>query len=251
SEIFAAAIQDYGRGLIIGEPTFGKGTVQSLIDLDRFPRKDDVKFGQVKLTVAQFFRVDGGTTQHAGVVPDLQFPVSLDASEYGESTYDNALPATRIAMAPHGNVGNLAMLTPQLVANHEARVAKDREFKWWSEDVARFRSERDKKQVSLNEDVRRAERDRLEAERKQRRAERIAAGQEVDEDAALVDDGLAYNERSVIDQAAEEEAAKNGPDPLLRESAAILADALDLLSADGQLTAQVLPITRQPTIWAE
>lgn len=251
SEIFAAAIQDYGRGLIIGEPTFGKGTVQSLIDLDRFPRKDDVKFGQVKLTVAQFFRVDGGTTQHAGVVPDLQFPVSLDASEYGESTYDNALPATRIAMAPHGNVGNLAMLTPQLVANHEARVAKDREFKWWSEDVARFRSERDKKQVSLNEDVRRAERDRLEAERKQRRAERIAAGQEVDEDAALVDDGLAYNERSVIDQAAEEEAAKNGPDPLLRESAAILADALDLLSADGQLTAQVLPVTRQPTIWAE
>src|SRR5690606_25443662 len=117
SEIFAAAIQDYGRGLIIGEPTFGNGTVQSLIDLDRFPRKDDVKFGQVKLTAAQFFRVDGGTTQHAGVVPDLQFPVSLDATEYGESTYDNALPATRIARAPHGNLGNLAAMTPQLVAN--------------------------------------------------------------------------------------------------------------------------------------
>ena len=251
SEIFAAAIQDYGRGLIIGEPTFGKGTVQSLIDLDRFPRKDDVKFGQVKLTVAQFFRVDGGTTQHAGVVPDLQFPVSLDASEYGESTYDNALPASRIAQAPHGNVGNLAALTPQLVANHEQRVAADREFQWWSSDVARFRAEREKKQVSLNEDVRRAERDRLEAERKQRREARIAAGLDVDEDAALVDDGLSYNERSVAEQAAEEEAAKNRPDPLLRESAAILADALDLLSADGQLTAQVLPGSRKPTIWAE
>lgn len=251
SEIFAAAIQDYGRGLIIGEPTFGKGTVQSLIDLDRFPRKDDVKFGQVKLTVAQFFRVDGGTTQHAGVVPDLQFPVTLDASDYGESTYDNALPATRIAQAPHGNLGNFAALSPQLVANHEARVAKDREFQWWAEDVARFRAERDKKSISLNETVRRAERDRLEAERKQRQAERVAAGLAKDEAARVVDDGLSYSERSVAEQAAEEEAAKNGPDPLLRESAAILADALDLLTANRQLTAQVLPVTRQATIWAE
>ncbi|MBW8312053.1 MAG: carboxy terminal-processing peptidase [Rhizobium sp.] len=251
SEIFAAAIQDYGRGLIIGEPTFGKGTVQSLIDLDRFPRKDDVKFGQVKLTVAQFFRVDGGTTQHAGVVPDLQFPVSLDASDYGESTYDNALPASRIAQAPHGNLGNFAALAPQLVANHEARVAKDREFTWWAEDVARFRAERDKKSISLNEAVRRAERDRLESERKQRQAERVAAGLAKDEVARVVDDGLSYNERSVAEQAAEEEAAKNGPDPLLRESAAILADALDLLTANRQLTAQVLPVTRQATVWAE
>lgn len=251
SEIFAAAIQDYGRGLIIGEPTFGKGTVQSLIDLDRFPRKDDVKFGQVKLTVAQFFRVDGGTTQHAGVVPDLQFPVTLDASDYGESTYDNALPATRIAQAPHGNLGNFAALSPQLVANHEARVAKDREFQWWAEDVARFRAERDKKSLSLNETVRRAERDRLEAERKQRQAERVAAGLAKEQVARVVDDGLSYSERSVAEQAAEEEAAKNGPDPLLRESAAILADALDLLTANRQLTAQVLPVTRQATVWAE
>lgn len=252
SEIFAAAIQDYGRGLIIGEPTFGKGTVQSLIDLDRFPRKDDVKFGQVKLTVAQFFRVEGGTTQHAGVVPDLQFPVSLDASEYGESTYDNALPATRIQRAPHANLGKFSALTPQLAANHQARVAKDQEFQWWAEDVARFRAERERKSVSLNEAVRRAERDRLEAERKKRQAERVAAGlADPDEGARLVDDGLAASERSVVEQAAEEEAAKNRPDPLLRESAAILADALDLLSADGQLTAQVLPLTRQPTVWAE
>lgn len=250
SEIFAAAIQDYGRGLIIGEPTFGKGTVQSLIDLDRFPRKDDAKFGQVKLTVAQFFRVEGGTTQHAGVLPDLAFPVSLDASEYGESTYDNALPASRIARAPHGNLGNLAALKPQLVAQHNARVAKDREFAWWAQDVAQFRAEREKKTLSLNETVRAAERDRLAAERKQREAERKKAGLDgdvLDRD----DDGLSYAERSVAQQAAEEEAAKNRPDPLLRESAAILADALDLLSADRQLTAQVLPVTRQPTVWAE
>jgi len=250
SEIFAAAIQDYGRGLIIGEPTFGKGTVQSLIDLDRFPRKDDVKFGQVKLTVAQFFRVDGGTTQHAGVVPDLQFPVTLDASEYGESSFDNALPATRIAQAAHTNVGNFTTLGPQLKARHKARVAKDPEFGWWAQDVATFRADREKKTLSLNETVRRAERDRLEAQRKQRDAERKAAGLAGDA-LAQADDGLSASERSVADQAADEEAAKNRPDPLLRESAAILADALALLSGDRALTAQVLPVTRQPTIWAE
>ena len=250
SEIFAAAIQDYGRGLIIGEPTFGKGTVQSLIDLDRFPRKDDVKFGQVKLTVAQFFRVDGGTTQHAGVVPDLQFPVTLDASEYGESSFDNALPATRIEQAAHTNVGNFTTLGPQLRARHKARVAKDAEFGWWAQDVATFRADREKKALSLNETVRRAERDRMEAQRKQREAERKAAGLAGDA-LAQADDGLTASERSVADQAADEEAAKNRPDPLLRESAAILADALALLSGDRALTAQVLPVTRQPTIWAE
>ena len=250
SEIFAAAIQDYGRGLIIGEPTFGKGTVQSLIDLDRFPRKDDVKFGQVKLTVAQFFRVDGGTTQHAGVVPDLQFPVTLDASEYGESSFDNALPATRIAEAAHANVGNFASLGPQLQSRHKARVAKDAEFGWWAQDVATFRADREKKSLSLNESVRRAERDRLDAQRKQRAAERKAAGLAGDA-LAEADDGLTASERSVADQAADEAAAKNRPDPLLRESAAILADALDLLSGDRALTAKVLPVTRQPTIWAE
>ena len=250
SEIFAAAIQDYGRGLIIGEPTFGKGTVQSLIDLDRFPRKDDVRFGQVKLTVAQFFRVDGGTTQHAGVVPDLQFPVTLDASEYGESSFDNALPATRIAQAAHANVGNFTTLGPQLRARHKARVAKDAEFGWWAQDVATFRADRDKKTLSLNETVRRAERDRMETQRKQREADRKAAGLAGDA-LAHADDGLTANERSVASQAADEEAAKNRPDPLLRESAAILADALTLLSGDRALTAQVLPMTRQPTVWAQ
>ena len=250
SEIFAAAIQDYGRGLVIGEQTFGKGTVQSLMDFDRFPRKDDAKFGQVKLTVAQFFRVDGGTTQHAGVMPDLQFPVTLDATEYGESSYDNALPATRIAQAPHANVGNFARLVPQLKAQHQARIATDPEFTWWSEDVAKFRADRERKTISLNEAERRAERDRLEAERQARAAERKALGLDQDE-LARADDGLTANERSVTQQAAEEELAKKRPDPLLRESAAILADALDLLSADRGLTAQVLPVTRQATVWAE
>jgi len=249
SEIFAAAIQDYGRGLIIGEPTFGKGTVQNLIDLDRFPRKDNVKFGQVKLTIAQFFRIDGGTTQNAAVTPDLQFPVTVDASEFGESTYDNALPYTRIAMAPHANLGNFAPITTRLKTLHDTRVAKDKEYSWWAQDVAQFRAERDKKTISLNEGERRAERDKMQAQRKQREAERKALG--LASDVADDDDGLQANERNVAAQVAAEKAAKERPDPLLRESASILADTITLLSGNSQLAAQVLPATRQARVWSD
>jgi len=248
SEIFAAAVQDYGRGLIIGEPTFGKGTVQNLIDLDRWSKKAP-EFGQVKLTVAQFFRVDGDTTQHAGVVPEIQFPVTVDASEFGESTYDNALPATRIPQAAHANLGNFAPITPMLMSQHDARVAKDREYQWWASDVSKFRAEREKKVISLNEAERRVERDRDIAQRKQREAERKSLGlATIDNDDK--DDGLQADERNVSQQVAQEEAAKNRPDPLLRESSAILADAINLLSGNAPLTAQVLPVTRQATVWS-
>ncbi|HMB57685.1 MAG TPA: carboxy terminal-processing peptidase, partial [Arenimonas sp.] len=250
SEIFAAAIQDYGRGLIIGEPTFGKGTVQNLIDLDRWPGKKGPQFGQVKLTIAQFFRVDGDTTQHAGVVPEIQFPVTVDASEFGESTYDNALPATHIAKTAHVQLGNFAPITARLIAMHNARAAKDPEYRWWADDVAQFRAERDKKMISLNEADRRAERDRIEADRKQRESERKALGL-TDASGNDKDDGLQADERNVAQQVAQEEAAKKRPDPLLREASAILADAINLLSGSPQLTAQVLPVTHQATVWSE
>ena len=87
SEIFAAAIQDYGRGVIVGEQTFGKGTVQSVVPLDR-----EGKLGQLKVTIAQFFRVNGEGTQHRGVVPDVLFPTALDSDAQGERSLDNALP---------------------------------------------------------------------------------------------------------------------------------------------------------------
>src|SRR5690606_35923508 len=128
--------------------TFGKGTVQNMVDLDRWPANEEPRFGQVKLTIAQFFRPGGSSTQNKGVVPDVAFPASVDASEYGESTYDNALPWTRIAAAPHVQYGNFAGLLGKLDARHHARVAKDVEFQWWVEDVARFREEQAKKWVS-------------------------------------------------------------------------------------------------------
>ncbi|HAI58884.1 MAG TPA: tail-specific protease [Xanthomonadaceae bacterium] len=250
SEIFAAAIQDYGRGLIIGETTFGKGTVQNLVDLDRFQANRDPRFGQLKLTVAQFFRIDGGTTQFNGVVPDLAFPVTLDADEFGESTYDNALPASRIPPAAHREYGNFAPMLLALAQRHEARVAKDTEWQWWREDVARFRKEREEGTISLNEAERRAEREETEARRVARVAERKRLGLD-DGLPSRADDGLQADERSVVEQVADEEAAENHIDPLLRESAHVLADALGLLSRDQQLAAQVLPQTRRATLWAD
>jgi carboxyl-terminal processing protease len=252
SEIFAGAIQDYGRGLVIGETSFGKGTVQNMVDLDRWPANEAPRFGSVKLTIAQFFRVAGGSTQHKGVVPDIAFPVSVDASEYGESTYDNALPWTRIAAVPHLQYGNFAPLLPRLEALHAARAAKDREFQWWSEDVAQFRAEAAKKYVSLNEAERRAERDRQEAQRKQRQAERKALGLALDPLAEdLADDGLGASERDIVKDAQREKLADKRPDPLLRESAAILGDAIEILGQDRKLSAQVLPDSPGPGRWAE
>lgn len=240
SEIFAAAIQDYGRGLIIGEPTFGKGTVQNLVDLDMFARGQEPGLGQLKMTIAQFFRIDGGSTQHKGVTPDVKFPVTLDAADYGESAYDNALPWTRIAPAEYRAEADFAPLLPLLQGRHETRAAADPEFRWWNEDVAEYRRQRALTSISLNEATRRAEREAQETRRKQREAQRKAAGLD-DTELGEADDGLQADERDVAADAAREKRDEDKPDVLLRESAAILADAIDLLSTDRALAARVHP----------
>ncbi len=251
SEIFAGAIQDYGRGLVIGETTFGKGTVQTLLDLDRWPANETARFGQVKLTVQQFFRVSGSSTQHKGVVPDIAFPASVDASEFGESTYDNALPWARIAAVPHTTYGDFSPILPTLVRKHEQRITGDREFGWWTEDVEQFRKERAEKAISLNEAQRRAERDREEAKRKQRQLARQQMGLALDPLADDNDDGLQANERDIAKDAQRAKLAEKRPDPLLREAATILGDAVALLNADRQLSAKVLPTARNPGHWAD
>ena len=131
-------------------------------------------------------------------------------------------------------------------------MAKDVEFQWWVEDVAQFRQEQAKKSVSLNEAERRAERDKFDAKRKQRAEERKRLG--ISRDPVLddmSDDGLQANERNVAADVAREEAAKKVTDPLLRESAAILGDAIGLLGADAKLAAQVLPQARTAGSWAD
>ena len=240
SEIFAGAIQDYGRGLIMGEPTFGKGTVQNLVDLDAFSRETP-GLGHLKITVAQFFRIAGGSTQHKGVVPDIAFPVTWDATEYGESVYDNALPWAAIAPAKFDSYGDFKPMLPLLQSKHEARIAQDQEFQWWIEDVSEYRALRERKTLSLNEATRRAEREREEARRTAREAQRKALGQEVDEDAvASLDDGLQADERPIE---ADEDSADEKPDALIRETAHLLIDAIDLLRADSKLAARVIPDT--------
>ena len=218
SEIFAGAIQDYGRGLVIGETSFGKGTVQNIVPLDRWPANEGDRYGHVKLTIAQFFLPGGSSTQNKGVVPDIAFPVTVDASEFGESTYDNALEWRQIAAVPHQRYGDFAPLLPRLEALHAARVKQDKEFQWWTADVAEFRAEREKKYVSLNEAERRAERDRDAAKRERRQEQRKAMGLPLDPLADTRDDGLQASERDIAEDAAREKAAEKRPDPLLRES---------------------------------
>src|SRR5690606_1831903 len=94
SEIFAGAIQDYGRGIVIGQQTFGKGTVQNLFSLDRVMRGDNI--GQLTLTIGKYYRVTGDSTQHRGVIPDIQLPSRVDPEAVGESNRDTALPWDRI-----------------------------------------------------------------------------------------------------------------------------------------------------------
>ena len=250
SEIVAGAIQDYGRGLVIGETTFGKGTVQNLIDLDRMPAGEGKRYGSVKLTVAQFYLPGGSSTQNRGVVPDILFPVTVDATEFGESTYDNALPWNRIAEVPHTSYGDFTPILPRLTERHEARVAENHEFQWFLEDVAESRAEREKKYIVLNEAERRAERERQDRKRRERQEIRRELGLPLDPLAEDRDDGLHANERDILVDTARVKAAEERPDPQLHETAAILADAMRLLDSDGQLSAQVLPESTRPGSWA-
>ena len=228
SEIFAAAIQDHGRGLVLGESTFGKGTVQSVIDLDQAVSAPGARFGQVKLTIAQFFRISGSSTQRDGVKPDVAFVQTLGGDEAGEASLDNALPPSSVAPAKHTQDARLQALLPRLRQKHSARMGSDPQLKWWVEDVEMFRSERDRKHVSLNEQARREERERQLARQKARDDARRELGLFVPTRRA--DDGLAFTERSIADQVRDEEEAKAlaKDDPLLKEAVRILADAVSL-----------------------
>ena len=274
SEIFAAAIQDYGRGVIIGEPSFGKGTVQTLISLDRFSQSDKVKYGELKMTIAQFFRINGGTTQLRGVTPDIKFPVTADADNFGESSYENALPWTQIKPATYMPSGDLKELFAPLQKKHEARVVHDRDFLDIEQDIAEALKIRKDNLISLNEGVRRKERETQEAKAKQREA-RLASTQGTPDDQAPgmvagnkeqrgkvptptaprknvslkglpnADDGLQGDERSLTAELAAEKAAKNAKDVYLQEAAHILADEAGMLRADTRMASRTMPYLSQ------
>lgn len=223
SEIFAAAIQDYGRGVIIGEPSFGKGTVQTVVDLDRIAKNDGPKFGQLKFTVAQFFRIDGGTTQLRGVAPDISLPGLSDPKFLGEASYDNALPWAQIKPASYKADTRMTTLLPELQNRHAVRVKQDPDFRRFVEDAAELKAQRAKKTVSLNEAERRKEQAALE--------NRLKADAQDDADPLRrKDDGLQADERGLMADIAMENARKNAKDVLRNEAASIVADQAGLLA---------------------
>ncbi len=172
SEIFTGAIQDYGRGIVVGEQTYGKGTVQNLIDLNRVIPNQKEKLGQLKLTIAKYYRINGGSTQNKGVVPDIEFPSAFDAKDFGESSEPSALPWDQINPTNYKKYNNISELIPELLKKHKERFDKSPEYDYLKEDIEEYREARDKQFVSLNEEVRKKEKNELEEKRFQRENER-------------------------------------------------------------------------------
>jgi len=148
SEIFAGAIQDYGRGIIIGSQTFGKGTVQTLIPLNR---------GQLKITAAKFYRVSGQSTQHQGILPDVAFPQLFDSEQIGESSLEDAMPWDMIQPAVYSQRNDLEPLFAELRSRHEARVADNVDFNYFHALASKGKEASARTHLSLNETTRRSE----------------------------------------------------------------------------------------------
>jgi carboxyl-terminal processing protease len=235
SEIFAAAIQDYGRGVIIGSPTFGKGTVQDLLNLDEISGQPKSGFGELKMTVAEFIRINGDSTQRHGVTPDVEFP-SSNAADQGESGYSNALPWRHIAPASYRPLADMKPLIGTLRSEHADRVGVSASWKLMMDEVAAYQAESDQTEVSLNYEVRKAERDRLNKIQTAFRArqEKIDGKNNPDNmsSTSSSDDGLQADERAFRSDAALRNAQRKRIDPQLREAANILHDAYCLIDAE-------------------
>jgi len=160
SEIFAAAVQDYARGVIIGQETFGKGTVQNLYSLDQYLQpEDDEGFGQLTLTIGKYYRVTGESTQHRGVEPDIRLPSAIDSESVGESVRDSALPWDTIATTRFRAGQPLENTIQSLTANHSERSKDDPNFSYLTQFIEEERETRSRKSVSLSIESRRAERE--------------------------------------------------------------------------------------------
>jgi len=210
SEIFAAAIQDYGRGVVVGQRTYGKGTVQNLYPLDRYAPGDDPRFGQLTLTIGKYYRVTGDSTQNRGVTPDITVPSPIDSHMVGESTRDTALPWDQIRSTRFTPRGQLDEAIELLSTEHGRRRGSDPDFVYLLEDIEAIETQRSRKSVSLNLETRRQETRRFEAERLARENERrisrglepVASLEEIDEE--------------------------DTPDILLREAAAVVVDLTEV-----------------------
>ncbi len=214
SEIFAGAIQDYRRGIIIGEPTFGKGTVQTLVDLGRFVRYGEKNLGRLRLTMAQFFRVNGGSTQFKGVVPDIVYPSAVQSDDQGERSLENSLPWAKIDAVDYQAQG-LGLLEPYRQM-HQLRIKDDPGFIYLSQVEAMLKEVKAQDTVSLLEKDRGIEWDQRE---KRRKAEK---------NRFLVAVGLAPEPENADEEEDRLDPVADKDDPvariMLNEAAHILAD---------------------------
>ena len=228
SEIFAGALQDYGRAIIVGDRSFGKGTVQTLLDLPE---------GQLKITESKFYRISGDSTQHRGVIPDISYPSLLQHDEIGESSLEKALDWDRIAPVRHKNYAAIDAILPTLVAKHTERANSDADFQYIWDQKALAETISNAEQVPLNENARIAQRESQEAQylaientrRKAKGLEELASlddmfGPDEDDEGTLDSstDPDAASPHSDDDSGDEEE------DALITETARILVDAINL-----------------------
>jgi carboxyl-terminal processing protease len=208
SEIFAAAMQDYGRGVVIGQETYGKGTVQNLYPLDRYALGQDPGYGQLTVTIGMYYRVTGDSTQNRGVQPDVSLPSPISTAEVGESSRDAALPWNRIRPAQFKREGTLAPVVSDLQRLHEQRVEADPDYQHMLSELGELAKMREQKSVSLNLEKRRSERTTISHGQLTRENERRAAlGDEVLDDA---------------------EDIKDRPDAILGEASQITADLVQV-----------------------
>ena len=226
SEIFAAAIQDYERGVIVGQQTFGKGTVQNLYSLDQYMQPEgDRGFGQLTLTIGKYYRVTGESTQHRGVNPDIELPSAIDAEQIGESVRDSALPWDTIQTTRFSRGEPLDNTIQSLIVNQGERAKDDPNYQWLIGGIRDYEEGRDRDTISLNIDARRAEREeqlqrRLDRENERRRALSLESIESLEE----------FDEEDL-------------PDVLLDQAADIVRDLAELREVDGQPshTARVMP----------
>jgi len=229
SEIFAGAIQDYGRGLVVGSQTFGKGTVQAVRPLNH---------GQLKITQSKFYRVSGGSTQHKGVIPDIEIPSRVDKTRIGEDALDHALPWDQIEAVPHARYFDFSGIIDELRKRHDTRFEENPEFSLLQKEIEFLKQQREQEYVSLNLEKRKAYQSQIENTRLTiANARRDIRGEEAFESLDALDDWQ-------DEQAAEPDSADDELDFVIREGGNIMADMLELdqrmasILVPKQITAQ-------------
>ena len=174
SEIFAGAIQDYQRGIVIGQKTFGKGTVQNLYPLDRYSRYQSKKgFGQLTLTIAKYYRVTGSGTQNIGVIPDIELPSFINAEVIGEETKSNTLPWDQIVKLDFETQHQLSSVLSVVEDSFLSRKENNLALKFLIEDIDDFNDDQQVSIVSLNIDQRKNDRNSRNLKNKERREKRL------------------------------------------------------------------------------